>query len=180
MITPVFVACYSSVCAICNSCCFQLMSWLFLYLIIFDCLLETPGKKYRNNIRSEMLSSFRDFCFLPSPLHPFIPPSLSLSFSFCLSFVAIYINPFVIGQQIFQMVELLLVFQFLQSSDGRLYHDGRSIVGPDTTRYYYFHTGAVVLYPRSLSLISVLPKEQVYLAYWLILILFTVFLREVP
>lgn len=35
------------------------------------------------------------------------------------------------------------MFQFLQSSDGRLYHDGRSIVGPDTTCYYYFHTGAI-------------------------------------
>lgn len=112
MITPVFVACYSSVCAICNSCCFQLMSWLFLYLIIFDCLLETPGKKYRNNIRSEMLSSFRDLCFLPSPLHPFIPPSLSLSFSFCLSFVAIYINPFVIGQQYFKWWSFYSCFSF--------------------------------------------------------------------
>jgi len=34
----------------------------------------------------------------------------------------------------FQMVKLLLVFQLLQSSDGRLYCDGRSgVVGPGAT-----------------------------------------------
>ena len=42
----------------------------------------------------------------------------------------------------FQMVELLLVFQLVQSPDGRLYCDGRSgAVGPGTTGYG-FHAGA--------------------------------------
>ena len=39
---------------------------------------------------------------------------------------------------------LLLVLQFLQSSDGRLYCDGRSgVVGPGTTSYC-FHAGTTV------------------------------------
>ena len=39
---------------------------------------------------------------------------------------------------------LLLVLQFLQLSDGRLYHDSRSgVVGPGTTSYH-FHAGTTV------------------------------------
>ena len=49
-------------------------------------------------------------------------------------------------------MELLLVFQFLQSSDGRLYCDGRSgVVGPGTTSYC-FHAGTTVPDPHSSSL----------------------------
>ena len=44
----------------------------------------------------------------------------------------------------FQMTELLLVFQFLQSSDGWLCCDSRSgVVGPGTTSYS-LHAGATV------------------------------------
>ena len=48
----------------------------------------------------------------------------------------------------FQIVELLLVFQFLQSSDGRLHCEGRSgVVGPGTTSDC-FHAGATVPGPN--------------------------------
>lgn len=51
-----------------------------------------------------------------------------------------------------QKVVLLLVFQFLQSSDSRLYCDSRSgVVGPGTTSYC-FHAGATVPDPHSSSL----------------------------
>ena len=47
---------------------------------------------------------------------------------------------------------LLLVFQFLQSSDGRLHCDSRGGgVGPGTTSYR-FHAGAMVPDPHSPSL----------------------------
>lgn len=49
-------------------------------------------------------------------------------------------------------MELLLVFQFLQSSDGRLYCDSRSgVVGPGTTSYC-FHARTTVPDPHSSSL----------------------------
>ena len=41
-------------------------------------------------------------------------------------------------------MELLLVFQFLQSSDGRLYSDGRSVVVDPGTTSYCFHAGTTV------------------------------------
>ena len=50
------------------------------------------------------------------------------------------------------MVVLLLVLQFLQSSDGRLYGDSRSgFVGPGTTSYC-FHAGTTVPNAHSSSL----------------------------
>ena len=49
----------------------------------------------------------------------------------------------------FQAVELPLVFQLLQSSDGRLYCDSRSgAVGPGTT-CYCFHAGTTMPDPHS-------------------------------
>lgn len=51
----------------------------------------------------------------------------------------------------FQLVELLLVFQQLQSSDGRLYHDCRSGVIRSGATSYGFHAGTTVQDPYSLS-----------------------------
>lgn len=51
------------------------------------------------------------------------------------------------------MVELLLVFQFLQSSDGALHCDSKSgvvMVGPGTTGCS-FHVGTTIPDPDSLS-----------------------------
>lgn len=46
----------------------------------------------------------------------------------------------------FQIVELLWVFQFLQSSDGRLYCDDRSgVAGPDTTSHCS-HAGSTIFF----------------------------------
>lgn len=57
----------------------------------------------------------------------------------------------------FQIVELLLVFQFLQSSDGGLHCDrGSGVVGSGTTSYH-FHVGTVVPDPTARLFILVLP-----------------------
>lgn len=78
----------------------------------------------------------------------------------------------------FQIMELLLVFQCLQPSEGGLYCDGRSgVAGPHTV----FMQEPQCQSPTAHLFILVLPqKEQVYLVCWLISIFFTVFLREAP
>lgn len=51
-----------------------------------------------------------------------------------------------------QIVELLLVFRFFQSSEGRLHCEGRSgVVGPGSTSHS-FHAGTTWPDPHSLSL----------------------------
>ena len=54
--------------------------------------------------------------------------------------------------EMFHMLALLLVLQFLQSFDGRLYCDSRnSVVGPGTTSCH-FHEGITMVDAHSLSL----------------------------
>lgn len=50
------------------------------------------------------------------------------------------------------MVELLLVFQFVQSLDGRCYRESRSGVGGPGTTGYYFHAATTAPEPHSWSL----------------------------
>lgn len=62
--------------------------------------------------------------------------------------------------EMFQMVALLLVLQFLQSFDGRLYCDSRSsVVGPGTTSCH-FHEGITMPDARSLSLHHGFPTGE--------------------
>ncbi len=85
------------------------------------------------------------------------------------------------------MVELLLVFQLLRSSDGRLYCDGRTycdgrsgVVGPGATSDG-FHAGATMPDPHSSSFHLGFATEGAsvlgVLAYFII---FSIFLREAP
>ena len=81
----------------------------------------------------------------------------------------------------FHIVELLLVFQVLRFSDGRLDCDGRSGAGGPGTTSHCFPAGTTVADPHSLPLHLVLPqKGQVYLVCRLISIFFIIFLREGP
>lgn len=111
-----------------------------------------------------MLSSFRGFCFLPSSqpssLHPSFP---FLSFPFCLSFVVIYINPFVIGQQYFKwqsfyscfssfsllMADFTMMAEVLQVSRYHLLllfsYRNHSAISPQLVSYLGFAKGACVL-----------------------------------
>ena len=80
----------------------------------------------------------------------------------------------------FQITELLLVFQFLQSSDGRLYCEDRSVLWVQAPPATVFMQEPQGQNPTARLLILVLPqKEKVYLASWLISNFSTIWLREV-
>lgn len=78
----------------------------------------------------------------------------------------------------FHIVELLLVFQFLQPSEGRLYCEaGSGVVGPAPPAPVFMQESQCQIPTTCVFLLVLLQKEQVYLVYWLISIFITIFLR---
>ena len=81
----------------------------------------------------------------------------------------------------FQRVELLLAFQFLQSSDGRLSCASRHAMWVQPPPATIFMQAPQCQSPTAHLFILVLPqKDQAYSACWLTSIFFTIFLTEAP
>lgn len=98
--------------------------------------------------------------------------TLNTSSLFC------YINePIYYRLAMFQIVELLLVLQFLQSSEGRSGEARSGVVGPALPAPVSMQESQGQIPTTCLFLLVLLQKEQVYLVYWLISIFITIFLR---
>lgn len=77
----------------------------------------------------------------------------------------------------FQIVELLLDLQFLQSSEGRLYCEaGSGVVDPALAAPVLCRNHSAKS-PQLVSSLGFATEEQGYLMYWLISIFITIFLR---